>query len=72
MSNFHCSHCGNEMIKEYPNGKLKLRTNIIVWENSTEEAICKCNVCHGDVNVPISINLKKRGLNNGKSDARSK
>lgn len=67
MFTFYCKHCGNEMIKEYPNGKIKLRTNIIVFEkNDTEEAVCKCNVCHGDVNVPISLNLKKRGKENGK------
>jgi hypothetical protein len=61
---YFCPFCGNEMIKHYPNGKQKLRTNIIVWENG-KEAVAKCNVCHRDVNVPI--NLKRRN-ENGKSD----
>ena len=54
---FYCPKCGNELIKDYPDGKRKLRTNIIVWEK--DKAICKCNVCHGDVEIPISLNLKK-------------
>ncbi len=65
--NFFCNHCGNELIKEYPNGKIKLRTNIIVWEEG-KGAVCKCNVCHADVDVPISLNLKKRGNDNAKDD----
>jgi hypothetical protein len=69
MIAFHCPHCGNQLMKEYPNGKVKFRTNIIVFEND-KESICKCNVCHGDVNVPISLNLKKRGNENGKREGR--
>jgi hypothetical protein len=69
--NFFCPHCGNQLIKEYPNGKVKFRTNIIVFEND-KDAVCKCNVCHGDVSVPISLNPKKRGNENGESDNRSK
>jgi hypothetical protein len=64
---YYCPNCGNTLIKEYPNGKQKLRTNIIVFEEG-KEAVCKCNVCHADVDVPISLNLKKRGNENGKND----
>ncbi len=49
----NCPSCGNEIIKNYPNGKVKLRTNIVIWEDN--RAICKCTKCHTDVKVPVKL-----------------
>jgi len=52
---YNCPNCSNEIIKSYPNGKHKLRTNIVIWENG--KAFCKCQQCHSDVEVPVSLDL---------------
>ena len=52
---FYCPACGNEVIKSYPGGKCKLRTNIIIWEDG--KAFCKCQKCHADVSIPVVLEL---------------
>jgi len=51
----HCEKCGNEIVKSYPGGKVKLRTNIIVWEDG--KAFCKCTKCHAEVPIPVVLEL---------------
>jgi hypothetical protein len=51
----HCEKCGNEIVKSYPGGKVKLRTNIIVWESG--KAFCKCQKCHSEVPIPVVLEL---------------
>lgn len=51
-----CPRCGNTILKSYPGNKVKLRTNIIIWE-SGGQAFCKCNKCHKEVHIPVSIEL---------------
>ena len=53
---FYCPNCGNEVIKSYPGGKIKLRTNIVIFQKSGE-VFCKCQKCHSDVNIPIILEL---------------
>ena len=52
---FYCNQCGNEIIKSYPGGKVKMRTNIIIWEDG--RAFCKCDKCHAEVQVPVTLEL---------------
>ena len=52
---FFCEQCGNELVRSYPNGKIKIRTNIIVFEDDT--CICKCLKCKKDVSIPLSLHL---------------
>lgn len=52
---FYCKSCGNEVIKSYPDGKVKCRTNIIIWEDG--KAFCKCQKCHSDVPIPVILEL---------------
>jgi len=52
---FYCEACGNEVIKSYPDGKWKLRTNIVIWEDG--KAFCKCAKCHSDVPIPVTLEL---------------
>jgi len=43
------------VIKSYPGGKVKLRTNIVIFEDN--RAFCKCPECHGEVSVPLVLEL---------------
>jgi hypothetical protein len=52
---FYCEKCGNEVIRSYPSGKIKIRTNIIVFEN--DKCICKCLKCKSDVEIPLVLHL---------------
>lgn len=52
---FYCEKCGNEVVKSYPGGKVKLRTNIVIWEDG--RAFCKCQKCHSEVPIPVSLDL---------------
>jgi hypothetical protein len=52
---FYCEKCGNEVIRSYPTGKVKLRTNIVVWED--DKCICKCLKCKADVEIPLTLHL---------------
>jgi hypothetical protein len=52
----YCKHCGNEVVKSYPGGKVKLRTNIIVFENDGK-VFCKCVKCKNEVPIPIVLTL---------------
>jgi hypothetical protein len=55
---FHCDKCGNEVIRSYPDGKIKCRTNIIIWEKG--RAICKCLKCKAEVEIPVTLHLPGR------------
>lgn len=52
---FYCKKCGNEVIRSYPENKIKLRTNIVIWENG--KCICKCLKCKSEVEIPITLHL---------------
>jgi len=53
-----CNHCGQEVVRSYGDEKkIKLRTNIIVWNLDTGECICKCLKCKGEVEVPLFLKL---------------
>lgn len=52
---FSCPKCGNEVIRSYGSDKVKLRTNIVIWENG--KCVCKCLKCKADVPVPLSLHL---------------
>ena len=52
---FYCPNCGQEIIKSYPDGKHKCRTNIIIWEN--DKVFCKCTKCHSEVPIPVILKL---------------
>ena len=52
---FYCENCGNEVLKSYPGGKAKLRTNILIWEEG--RAFCKCLQCHAEVPIPVVLEL---------------
>ena len=52
---FYCENCGNEVVKSYPGGKVKLRTNIVIWEDG--KAFCKCQKCHAEVPIPVILDL---------------
>ncbi|OGM09500.1 hypothetical protein A2Z67_00165 [Candidatus Woesebacteria bacterium RBG_13_36_22] len=53
---FDCKNCGNEVIRSYgEEGKVKLRTNIIIWSGG--ECICKCLRCKGEVKIPLTLHL---------------
>ena len=56
----YCPKCGNTVMKSYPNKKIKLRTNILIFEPS--KTICKCMKCHAEIEVPIQleINFKEK------------
>ncbi len=55
---FHCAKCGNEVIRSYGDEKkIKMRTNIVVWELDTGKCICKCLKCKEDVEVPLMLKL---------------
>lgn len=53
---FYCDKCGNEVIKSYPGGKVKLRTNIVIFQKSGE-VFCKCQKCHAEVSIPVILEL---------------
>lgn len=50
-----CGTCGSEMIREYPDGKKKLRTSILVWEG--DRCIGKCRKCGADVVLPVQLSM---------------
>jgi hypothetical protein len=52
-----CPKCGNPLIREYPGGKKKLRTNILVWDKNGCTA--KCMQCKSDVSIPVTLNFGK-------------
>ena len=55
---FYCKKCGNEVIRSYGDEKkIKMRTNIVVWELDTERCICKCLKCKAEVEVPLMLKL---------------
>jgi len=49
-----CPNCQNEIIRDY-DGKQKLRTNILVFENS--KCLAKCLKCRSNIEVPVTLNL---------------
>ena len=53
-----CPKCGNPLIREYPGGKQKLRTNILVWDENG--CVAKCPKCKADVSVPVVLNLQEK------------
>jgi len=55
ISIFFCPQCGNEVIRSYPSGKIKMRTNIVIFEE--DKCICKCLKCHAEVEVPVVLYL---------------
>jgi hypothetical protein len=60
-----CAECREGLIKSYPGGKKKLRTNILIFENG--ECIVKCPRCKADQRIPIK--LEGDGRKHGKGDA---
>ena len=51
-----CRKCGCKLIKEYTNGKRKLRTNIVVWDDRGRCTV-KCPECKTDNHVPVELNV---------------
>ena len=49
-----CPSCGAEMIREYPDGKIKLRAKILVWDAG--KCTGKCGRCGMDVPIRLSLN----------------
>jgi hypothetical protein len=52
---FNCPKCGNECIRSYGADKIKLRTNIVIFE--IDKATCKCLKCKSDVEIPVFLKL---------------
>ena len=48
-----CSSCGTEMVREYDDGKKKLRASILIWEN--DKCFGKCRKCGNDVALQLSL-----------------
>ena len=54
----HCEKCGNEVLRSYGDEKkIKLRTNIIVWELDTGRCFCKCLECRSEVPILLTVTL---------------
>lgn len=54
----NCEKCGNEVLRSYGDEKkLKLRTNIIIWELDNHRCIAKCLKCKSEVEMPLSLHL---------------
>jgi hypothetical protein len=51
---FDCKTCGSEVIRSY-GSKIKLRTNIVLWENG--KCVCKCLKCKAWVELPLFLEL---------------
>ena len=62
-----CKKCNKELFQNQ-NGKIKLRTNILIFEKSEEnkleysEAIVKCQYCKDTNKVPIVLNTEQAKL----------
>lgn len=59
----HCKNCGQNLF-QYKENKIKVRTNILIFEKSIENdftdcnAIIKCSNCKHDNKVPIVLDTK--------------
>ena len=55
---FYCNQCGTEVIKSYGDQhKIKMRTNIAIWNLETGICIVKCYKCKSEVEVPLMLRL---------------
>jgi len=55
---FCCDNCGTEIIRSYGDEKkIKLRTNIAIWNLETGICIVKCSKCKSEVKVPLMLRL---------------
>ncbi len=70
---FCCPKCGNEVIRSYGDEKkIKLRTNIIVFELDTKRVFCKCLKCKNEVEIPLSLHLSDGRVIGGDKNAKKK
>lgn len=60
-----CCKCKKELFEAKDN-KIKLRTNILVFEKSNSEefnvAVIKCPICKADNKVPILLDLAEQEI----------
>jgi hypothetical protein len=55
---FCCDNCGTEVIRSYgDHHKIKMRTNIVIWDLETGICIAKCQKCKSEVRVPLMLRL---------------
>lgn len=54
-----CPHCDKKIIQKAMDGRIKIRTNILVFRNGKAEIVCK--KCGGDVPIDVFMGpeLKK-------------
>jgi hypothetical protein len=50
-----CPTCHQRLFQQCPDGKAKLRTNIVIFASDGQSAIVKCPGCKGD--VPLDVQL---------------
>jgi hypothetical protein len=48
-----CPSCGAEMVREYSDGRVKLRAKILIWDAG--KCAGKCGRCGVDVPIPLSL-----------------
>lgn len=69
---FFCESCGNEVVRSYGDEKkIKIRTNIIIFELDTGKVFCKCLKCKKEVPIPLMLKLSD-GRVIGESKKRAK
>jgi len=65
--------CGNEVLRSYGDEKkVKLRTNIIVWELDTGKCFCKCLKCKAEIPLDLSITIPGGKVIGGKNGKKKK
>ncbi len=50
-----CPKCGNDILSSYRDGKTKLRSPILIWDD--KGCVAKCPGCKAEVEVPVKLDL---------------
>jgi len=53
-----CPNCNRQIVSVGLDGKIKIRTNIVVFHKSKDQAIVVCRKCGGDVPIDIHVGEK--------------